>query len=124
MVKHRTCNAGICRFESDRWLIMIFIYIICKNKKEARKIGVSLIKKRLAACSNIFPIESIYCWQNKIVNDREAVLIIKTLKKNFKKVEKEVKRLHSYQVPCILEIPIKGGSLEYLNWLKREIKGT
>lgn len=101
---------------------MIFIYITCKNKKEAEKIGLSLIKKRLAGCCNIFPIESIYWWDRKITEDREVVLIAKTLKKNFKKVEKEVKRLHSYELPCILEIPIRKGSSEYLNWLKKEIK--
>lgn len=103
---------------------MIFIYITCKNKKEAKKIGLVLIKKRLAACCNIFPIESIYWWEDKIVKDREVVLIVKTLKKNFKKIEKEVKRLHSYTVPCILEILIKRGNSEYLNWLKREINGA
>ncbi len=101
---------------------MIFIYIICKNKKEAKKIGLVLIKKKLAACCNIFPIESIYRWNKKIVKDKEAVLIVKTLKKNFRKVEKEVKRLHSYTVPCILEIPLTQGSEDYLNWAEREIK--
>ena len=101
---------------------MIFIYITCKNRNEAKKIGLALIKKRLAACCNIFPIESIYWWQGKVVKDKEAVLIVKTLKKNFKKVEKEIKKLHSYTLPCILEISIKAGNIEYLDWLKKEIK--
>jgi len=101
---------------------MILIYITCPNKEEAKKIGLFLIKKRLAACCNIFPIESIYWWQNKIVKDKEAVLIVKTLKKNFKKIEKEVKKLHSYTVPCILEIPIIKSSQDFLNWLEKEIK--
>jgi len=101
---------------------MIFIYITCKNKKEAKRIGLFLVKKRLAACCNIFPIESIYWWRNKIVKDKEVVLIAKTLKKNFRKIEKEVKRLHSYTVPCILEIPITQGSKDFLNWLEKEIK--
>lgn len=99
---------------------MIFIYITCQNKKEAKEIGIALIQKRLAGCCNIFPIESIYKWKNKIVKDKEVVLIAKTLKKNFEKIEKEVKKLHSYTIPCILEIPIKRGNLEYLNWLKKD----
>ena len=101
---------------------MIFVYIVCKNKAEAKKIGLSLVKKRLAACCNIFPIESIYWWNKKIVKDREIVLIIKTIKKNFKKIEKEAKKLHSYKTPCILEIPIKRVNLKYLSWLRKEIK--
>ena len=101
---------------------MIFIYITCPNKREAKKIGIVLVKKRLAACCNIFPIESIYWWQKRIVKDKEVVLIVKTLKKNFKKVKKEVKKLHSYELPCILEIPIRGGSKDFLNWLEKEVK--
>ena len=101
---------------------MIFIYITCKDKKEAKKIGFSLVKNKLASCVNIFPIESIYRWQGKIVQEKEAVLIVKTLKKNFKKIEKEVKKLHSYSLPCILEIPIKRGNKEYLEWLRREME--
>ena len=101
---------------------MIFAYITCKNKQEAKKIGFDLVKKRLAACCNIFPIESIYWWQDRIIKDKEAVLIVKTLKKNFKKIEREVKKLHSYSVPCILEIPITQGSKDFLGWLEKEVK--
>ena len=65
--------------------LMIFIYITFPNKKEAEKVGLFLVKERLAACSNIFPIESIYRWQGKIVKEKEEVLIVKTLKKNLRK---------------------------------------
>jgi periplasmic divalent cation tolerance protein len=51
-----------------------------------------------------------------------VVLIVKTLKRNFKKIEKEVKNLHSYSLPCILEIPIAQTNLDFLNWLQKEIK--
>ena len=101
---------------------MVFIYITCSNKKEAEKIGLALLEKRLAACCNIFPITSIYWWKNKINRDREAVLIVKTLKNNFKKIEKEIKKIHSYTTPCILEIPITRGNVEYLKWIEKEVK--
>jgi periplasmic divalent cation tolerance protein len=101
---------------------MIVIYITCKNKAEAKKIGLYLVKKRLAACCNIFPIESIYWWRGRIVKDREVVLIVKTLKKNFKKIEKEVKKLHSYTIPCIFSLNISQVYSKYLQWLKRETK--
>ncbi len=101
---------------------MIFIYITCKNKKEAKKIGLFLVKKRLAACVNIFPlIKSIFRWQGKIEKKNEAVLIVKTIKNNFPKVEKEVKRLSGFTTPCILEIPITRGNKDYLKWLQKEI---
>ena len=102
---------------------MIFVYITCKNKKEARKIGLRLVKKRLAACVNIFPlIESIFSWKGKIEKKSEAVLIVKTLKSNFRKVEKEVKKLSGFTTPCILEIPIARGSKAYLEWIEKETR--
>lgn len=100
---------------------MIFVYSIFPNKKEAKKIGEGLIRKKLAGCVNIFPIESIYTWQKKVVKDREFVAIIKTKKKNFKKVEKFILKNHSYDTPCILEIPIGRVTRKYLNWLNKNI---
>ena len=101
---------------------MILIYVVCKNKAESKKIGLDLIKKRLAGCCNIFPIESFYWWQEKTIRDSEVVLLMKTLRKNFKKIKNVVKKMHSYKVPCIIEIPIRKVNSEYLKWLRKEIK--
>ena len=113
---------------------MILIYVVCKNKAEAKKIGFALVKKRLTGCCNIFPIETIYRLSDEIIEDRprknssriirgkEVVLLIKTLKKNFKKIEKEVKKMHSYTAPCIIEIPTGKVNSEYLKWLNKEAK--
>lgn len=98
---------------------MILIYSICPNKKEARQIGKKLIQKKLAACVNIFPIDSIYSWQKKIVKDKEVAVIIKTQKKNFKKIERFILKNHGYEVPCILEIPLGRVTKKYSKWLKR-----
>jgi len=99
---------------------MIFIYTTCKDKKEARKIGEILVEEKLAACINYFPIESIYHWQGKIVKDKEFVLLVKTLKNNFQKAEKRVKQLHSYEIPCIVALPIVRSSKNYYNWAKKQ----
>lgn len=97
---------------------MILVYITCPSKKEAKKIGLALVKKRLVGCVNIFPVESIYRWEGKIIKDREIVLIAKTLKKNFTEIKREVKKLHSYETPCILSLPVIKVNREYLDWLK------
>ena len=78
---------------------MTLVYITCKGKKEAEKISMHLLKKRLIACANIFPIKSMYWWEEKIVNDKENVIIAKTSNRNFKKLESEVKKIHSYEIP-------------------------
>lgn len=115
---------------------MILVFTTCKNRKEAERIGMALLKKRLAACTVIIPkVYSAYFWppkppsgspftkvEEKIEKASEAILLVKTLKQKFPAVEREVKRLHSYRVPMIAEIPILRVHGRYLEWLKREIK--
>src|SRR3989344_2022345 len=100
---------------------MTLVYITCKDSQEAKKISKHLLRKRLIACANIFPIKSMYWWNNKIVNDNENVIIAKTNNKNFNKVENEVKKIHSYEIPCILKINASSNK-EYLQWASKEMK--
>jgi len=100
---------------------MALAYITCKDKKEAEKIAIYLLKKRLIACANILPIKSLYWWKGKIVNDRENVIIAKTNAKNFKKVVDEVKNIHSYEIPCILKIDAIANK-EYQDWADKELR--
>lgn len=97
---------------------MVIIFVTCKNKKDAERTGASILKKRLAACFVVIPrVESSYWWKGKVAKANEAVLLAKTIKKHFLKIEHEVKKLHSYKVPCILEIPVSRASKIYLKWL-------
>lgn len=100
---------------------MIFVYFTFPNKKEAEKIGLALVRQKLAACVNIFPIESMYWWKSKLVRNKETAMIVKTKKQNFRKVEDFILRHHSYDTPCIIEIPIGRVTRKYLNWLSHQI---
>lgn len=99
---------------------MALIYITCKDKREAEKISLHLLKKRLIACANIFPIQSRYWWNKKIVNGSEFAIIAKTNSKNFKKAESEIKKMHSYRIPCILMINAAANK-EYKAWADKEM---
>mgnify|MGYP001601077351 FL=1 len=107
-------------------MAMILVFITCKNQKEAQEIGLSLLKKRLAGCMVVIPkVSSAYFWppkKGRIEKWNEAILLVKTLKKKFPQVRHEVKRLHSYTMPCILEIPIGRTYRPYLRWLESELK--
>jgi periplasmic divalent cation tolerance protein len=96
------------------------IYITNPDRKTAKKIALRLLKKRLIACANIFPIESVYWWKGKIENAKEVVLILKT-KENFNKIKNEVKKIHPYSIPCIIKFDAEANK-EYEEWLKRETK--
>ncbi len=99
------------------------VYITAKPK-EAKKIAKELVKKKLAACVNIIPCRSIYSWKGKIFDEKERVLIAKTKSSLFKDIEKTVKQLCSYDVPCILLSRIEKGNLPYLKWIEEETKVT
>ena len=93
-------------------------YIITKNENEALTIANLAVKKNLAACGNILPnMKSIYKWQNKLQNDNETLLILKTNSNKYPLLEKLILEKHSYEVPCILKIPISDGNKEYLRWV-------
>lgn len=96
----------------------ILVYITTKNKAEAKKIGKILVFSRLAACVNIIDkMNSIYWWNNKIEESKEAILIAKTSNFLFGKLVKKVKSIHSYSCPCIVALPIINGNKEYLKWI-------
>ncbi|KPK38425.1 MAG: hypothetical protein AMJ78_10050 [Omnitrophica WOR_2 bacterium SM23_29] len=98
----------------------LVIFITVANKAEARKIARSLVAKRLVACVNIVPnIESIFTWKGKLEDSKEVLLIAKTKAMLFLEVEKEVKRLHSYECPEIIAFEIAKGNKDYLRWVER-----
>ena len=99
---------------------MILIYITCKDRKEAKTISKALLEKKLVACANIHQIESMYWWQGKIQEGTEAVIIAKTNENNYEKVKQEVKKLHSYDTPCIIKLNAEANK-EYSDWVDRVI---
>lgn len=102
----------------------VTIFVTCSSKREAELIADSLLKKRLVACANIIDkIESKFWWNGRIDKASEALVVFKTRSNNFKAAEKEVKRLHSYEVPEIIAMPIVSGSGEYLSWIRDNVVG-
>jgi periplasmic divalent cation tolerance protein len=95
------------------------VLVTCANHMQAKLIARSVVEKRLAACVNILrsPIESHYRWQGKVEKARELLLLIKTTTRRLGGLEREVKRLHSYDVPEFIAVPIVAGSTSYLDWL-------
>ena len=86
-------------------------------------IAEKILEERLAACVTISaPCQSLYWWQEKIAQDQEHTLFIKTKKEAFPKLEEKVRQLHPYDVPEIIAVPISGGNEDYLNWIDDETR--
>jgi len=97
------------------------IYITAGDLPEARKIGRILVEERLAACANIFPIASIFRWKGNIEEASEFGIIVKTRTGKVKEIEKRVKEIHSYEVPCVVSYRIDEGSSDYLEWINDSV---
>ena len=91
------------------------------SKKEAQRIANLLIENNLAACVQILgPIESVYKWKGKKEKAKEFLCLIKSLNSKSKLIIKEIKSLHSYEVPEIIVTPIIGGNPDYFKWMEKE----
>ena len=92
------------------------------SEEEARKIARHLVERHLAACVNIVPqVVSVYRWQEKVEEDREWLLIVKTTASVFGEVRQAIQELHSYELPECLCLTIEDGSPNYLEWIGESI---
>ena len=99
------------------------VLVTCGTLSEGRKIARSVVGKRLAACVSMLlgPMNSYYTWKGKLEVAREYVLVMKTTSNRLTELEKEVKRLHSYEVPEFIALAITAGSRSYLSWLQQSV---
>ena len=96
----------------------ILVLITCATPEEAKLIARTVVEQRLAACVNVIPhVRSLFSWENKVSEEEEVLLVVKTRRPRFKELAVSVKALHSYRVPEIIALPILEGSSSYLRWI-------
>jgi periplasmic divalent cation tolerance protein len=100
----------------------IVVLSTCESEQQAAAIARHLIEHHLAACVNILPgARSIYRWKGAIEDAGEWMLVIKTRRDRFAALRAAVAKLHSYEVPEVIALPVVDGSESYLGWLDREL---
>jgi periplasmic divalent cation tolerance protein len=96
----------------------IVILSTCETEDDAHRIATHLVERRLAACVNILSgAASVYRWKGSIETAREFMLVIKSRRDLFVKIEREFLAIHPYEVPELIAMPIAAGSIPYLSWL-------
>jgi periplasmic divalent cation tolerance protein len=102
----------------------IVVLSTCASPEEAGQIARALVEKRLAACVNTLPgVRSIYRWQGAVEDEAEILLVIKSSRGLFNQLRIELERMHSYEVPEVIAIPVVECSERYLAWMDRELVG-
>ena len=102
----------------------VVVFVSCPPD-EADKIASQLVEEKLAACVSIVPkIQSVYRWKGEVCRESESLLIIKTHKAYWTRLEDRINELHSYEVPEIICVSIEEGNTPYLNWLRSQLEGA
>jgi len=100
----------------------IVVLSTCASAKEAHRVAHALVEKRLAACVSILPgARSVYHWKDAVEEEEEVLLLIKSSRELFDRLRSEIERLHTYELPEVIALPIVDGSQGYLTWLDHEL---
>jgi periplasmic divalent cation tolerance protein len=100
------------------------LYFTAKDMTDAARIARHLLDGRLIACANVFPVRSLYRWKGKVVDETEAVAICKTRRSVVSEAIAAAKKVHTYEVPCVVSYEMSMGLAAYTKWIDAETKGT
>ena len=96
----------------------VVVFMTVPDAETGATIGRAAVEEKLAACANVVPgLRSIYSWKGKVCDDAEALVIFKTRRALLPRLEKLVRRLHSYEVFELIAVPIAAGHAPYLSWI-------
>lgn len=102
----------------------IVVMVTCGSPAEARKIARAVVEARLAACANVMasPVQSIYRWKGKVETAKEVLVLMKSTRRRFSALERQIRRMHSYDTPEIIAVAIVEGSQAYLRWIGESVR--
>ncbi|MDZ7668154.1 MAG: divalent-cation tolerance protein CutA [Gammaproteobacteria bacterium] len=100
----------------------VMIMTTVDSESQADTVCRALIEQNLAACIQELPVSSRYRWQGEIQRDREILLLVKTAADVAGAAMQAIERLHDYEVPEILAVPVTAGLPAYLQWLVTETR--
>lgn len=97
------------------------VYVTAPDRKEAEKLAGAVLAERLAACVNIYTgVMSLYLWQGSVECSEEVTILFKTRSVLVHKLSEMIKKQHTYDLPCILSVPIDHADKDFAEWIKRE----
>ena len=105
--------------EESRYIVIL---ITSDSVEEADHIARVLLEEKKVACVNIVRgIDSYFWWEEKIDTARENLLIAKTKSSLLPEILEVVRKVHSYDVPEVIALPIIGGNQDYLDWIEQSV---
>lgn len=100
------------------------LYVTCPDVDEARKLSQLLVQEDLAACTNVFPIASVYHWEGELVEEDEVTVLVKTRPDLVEAATERILQVHPYDTPCVIDMGVAAVNDAYGRWVDEETKGT
>lgn len=95
------------------------IYTTFKSTADAKTVVEELLKLKLIACANISSnVQSLYMWEEDVCYQEEVSVILKTTSQAVEKTIAALKKLHQYETPCIVVLPVSMVDKDFLKWMK------
>ena len=95
---------------------MLIIYTTITNIEQAELIAQTLLSEKLIACVNMWPINSMYTWNEKIEKTSEIAMFLKTTNTCQELIYKRLKELHPYECPAIITLDTKQAHPDFVHW--------
>ncbi len=102
--------------------MFVVVYSTAGNEEEAKRIARKLVEEDLAACVNLWPIRSVYEWEDELCEDEEYALLVKTTAGRAEEVVERIVELHSYETPAVLVLPVLSGFEGFLEWIREQTR--
>ncbi|MBI4461013.1 MAG: divalent-cation tolerance protein CutA [Acidobacteria bacterium] len=102
----------------------IIVLMTGKNVRECKRLAQHLLEKRLIACANLVPVNSLYHWKGRVEEQKEYLMVLKSTRELFSALRMEVEKLHTYSVPEVIALPIVDGAPNYLNWIAETVAAS
>ena len=101
----------------------LLVFTTLPNADKAFEVAKVLVEEKLAACANILPaVRSIYRWQDKLQDENEVLVLLKTRAENVERLKARILELHPYELPEVLAVPVESGYAAYLDWLNAQTR--
>ncbi|MDP3975074.1 MAG: divalent-cation tolerance protein CutA [Candidatus Jorgensenbacteria bacterium] len=101
---------------------MVFIYTTCRDEEEGKKISELIVSRHLAACVDMWPIDSCYIWENALKCEKEYAVLVKTNETKVQDIEDLVSKNHSYSTPFIATVDVRRLNREYKEWMSQVVR--
>jgi len=101
---------------------MVFIYTKCKSIDEAKKLGLLIMDKKIAACVDFWPVTSCYSFEGEFQYVEQAMLLITTFEAKMEDVNKIIYENHTHSVPLIAGVDVRRINHPYKEWMSEVIE--